>query len=154
MLLWFEHSYMSGKRTAMRMYGPLQLLHVHHPNLASYELFTKTDTSGVAVASAFPASPPPPHTHTRTQLPTSITSLALCVRPMLLAGWHTQEETTGQVRRWGPLTHLNVVVVAVGSQQWGHNACCTAASRRPGLLLCARVSQNNEWPQVDLQGSG
>lgn len=31
------------------------------------------------------------------QLPTSITSLALCVRPLLLAGWHTKEESTQQV---------------------------------------------------------
>jgi hypothetical protein len=32
------------------------------------------------------------------QLPTSISALALCVRPLLLAGWHTKEESTQQVR--------------------------------------------------------
>jgi hypothetical protein len=32
------------------------------------------------------------------QLPTSITTLAMCVRPLLLSGWHTQEESTQQVR--------------------------------------------------------
>jgi hypothetical protein len=31
------------------------------------------------------------------QLPTSISALALCVRPLLLAGWHTKEESTQQV---------------------------------------------------------
>lgn len=31
------------------------------------------------------------------QLPTAITSLAQCVRPLLLAGWHTDEESTPQV---------------------------------------------------------
>ncbi|WIA33391.1 hypothetical protein OEZ86_006527 [Tetradesmus obliquus] len=31
------------------------------------------------------------------QLPTSISTLALCVRPLLLAGWHTKEESTQQV---------------------------------------------------------
>jgi hypothetical protein len=40
-----------------------------------------------------PTPPQPP-----TQLPTSITSLAMCVRPLLLAGWHTADESTPQVR--------------------------------------------------------
>ncbi len=31
------------------------------------------------------------------RFPTAITSLALCVRPLLLAGWHTEEESTQQV---------------------------------------------------------
>jgi hypothetical protein len=39
------------------------------------------------------------------QLPTSISALALCVRPLLLAGWHTKEESTQQVNH-----HLILIV--------------------------------------------
>lgn len=44
-----------------------------------------------------PCRCPLPLPHPLPQLPTSITSLALCVRPLLLSGWHTAEETTPQV---------------------------------------------------------
>jgi hypothetical protein len=43
------------------------------------------------------------------QLPTAITTLAMCVRPMLLAGWHTTEEDTATVSREQLLPLLRVL---------------------------------------------
>jgi hypothetical protein len=94
------------------------------------------------------------------QLSTSITTLAMCVRPMLLAGWGLPEEPCAQVgTQLGPGRAARCPHAHLHTCTPAHCPClpvCPCAARprlpMPGLAeLARRHSQAHRWPEQPRQ---